>query len=176
MNNDADDSKLNKDNELDASDFASKSARKREMAALQELGTSLIDLPARHFADLPIGKPLRDALTLAKTLKSREARRRQIQYIGKLMRAENIDDIRQFLSRLEDDNKLFRQRFRQIEHLCESLVTSGDAAIEPLIAEHPELNRQKLRQLARKAGKEAIENSPTRRKLFEYLQKTLSFN
>ena len=142
----------------------SKSARKREMAALQELGESLLDLPGERLAQLPLSKRLREGLELAKKLKQREARRRQLQYIGKLMRAENHQEISAVMARFEDDNRLFRQRFQRLEKIRDDLIAddniagniSDNNALEELLRSHPELDRQHLRQLIRQTRKALV--------------------
>ena len=77
----------------DEPEFISKSARKREMTALQKTGEALLALPAKQFAKVPISDLLREALELAATLKNREGKRRQMQYVGKLMRSEDHEKI-----------------------------------------------------------------------------------
>jgi ribosome-associated protein len=139
----------------------SKSARKREMTALQELGESLLDLPTERLTQLPLSKRLREGLELAKKLKQREARRRQLQYIGKLMRAENHQEISALMARFEDDNRVFRQRFQRLEKIRDDLIADdnisdnivGDNVLEELLRSHPELDRQHLRQLIRQTRK-----------------------
>lgn len=155
--------------------FVSKSERKREMAALQKLGETLLELPAGQFSQVPVSDPLRAAVELAKTLKQREARRRQLQYIGKLMRAEDHQKIAATLAGFEDTNRLFRQHFQRLENIREALVGPGDAAFEQLVDTHHELDRQHLRQLIRQARKEAEQEKPpaASRKLFKYLRTTL---
>ncbi len=163
----------------------SKSARKREMAALQTLGESLLDLSADRFAKLPLSSGLREALNLAKSLKQREARRRQLQYVGKLMRAENYGEISAALTRFEDDNRLFRQRFKRLEKIRDELIEDSGEALEALLNSHPQLDRQHLRQLIRQAKKASLgeddaqntvatdKATAKRRKLFEYLRETI---
>src|SRR5690348_2627501 len=64
----------------------SKSERKREMQALQEIGENIIALSDGEFATIPLEGELLTAILLARRLKSGEGRRRQMQYVGKLMR------------------------------------------------------------------------------------------
>ncbi|RLA53607.1 MAG: hypothetical protein DRR42_04360 [Gammaproteobacteria bacterium] len=155
--------------------YISKSARKREMTTLQKLGEDLLNLPADQFSQLPLSNQLREALDLAKRLKQREARRRQFQYIGKLMRSENHQQIAETLARFEDDKRFFRQRFQRLEIIRDKLIEDGDQALNELINNHPELDRQHLRQLIRQARKEiATDQAPAKkRKLFRYLRDTL---
>ena len=157
----------------------SKSARKREMTALQKLGETLMALPADQLAQVPLSKGLREAFELAKNIKQREAKRRQLQFIGKLMRAENHAEISAAMTRMDDDNRLFRQRFQQLEKIRDELI-DNESALEALLDGHPELDRQHLRQLIRQARKQASSKdqapekaSAKRRKLFEYLRETL---
>ncbi len=67
----------------------SKSQRKRDMIALQKLGESLLKLTPDKLARIPLDESLHDAILVAHSIKSHEARRRQLQYIGRLMR--NVD-------------------------------------------------------------------------------------
>lgn len=154
----------------------SKSARKRQMAALQKLGESLLDLPPGPLAELPLTEKLREALALAKTLKQGEGRRRQLQYIGKLMRTERTESIAAALAEREDQERLFRQRFQRLEQLRDNLLTAaGDLVLNEVLREHRELDAQQLRQLIRQGRKEAAEGrAPTaQRKLFRYLRDNL---
>ena len=75
----------------DDEDFVSKSELKREMQRYQELGETLCDLPHNRWPDLPISDTLRAALEESRRIGKHEARRRHFQYVGKLMRDEDID-------------------------------------------------------------------------------------
>lgn len=159
----------------------SKSERKREMTALQKLGESLLELPADRLAQVPLSNSLREAVELAKTLKQREAKRRQLQFIGKLIRSENHAEISAAMTRMDDANRLFRQRFQQLEKIRDELL-EDETALETLLEDHPELDRQHLRQLIRQTRKQSSAENPApekssamRRKLFKYLRETLVF-
>ena len=67
-------------------DFKSKSQLKREMQALQTMGETLVALPNAQLDQIPLDDTLSEAIALARRLKNREGKRRQLQYIGKLMR------------------------------------------------------------------------------------------
>lgn len=159
----------------------SKSERKREMTALQKLGESLLELPADWLAQAPLSNSLREAVELAKILKQREAKRRQLQFIGKLIRSENHAEIAAAITRMDDANRLFRQRFQQLEKIRDELL-EDETALETLLEDHPELDRQHLRQLIRQTRKQSSTENPApekssamRRKLFKYLRETLVF-
>ena len=82
----------------------SKSKRKRDMQALQELGLTLVNLPASQLAKIPISEDLLELIRFARTLKSHEAKRRHMQYIGKKMREVDSDLIRTALAKMKFGN------------------------------------------------------------------------
>ncbi|HET7131413.1 MAG TPA: ribosome biogenesis factor YjgA [Gammaproteobacteria bacterium] len=77
----------------DAAEGPSRTQLKNESRDLQKLGEALLDLRADAFDALPLPELLREAIAEAKRLKSFGAKRRQLQYIGKLMRRLDADDI-----------------------------------------------------------------------------------
>lgn len=79
----------------------SKTARKKQMQALQTLGERLVPLKAEKLAQLPISETLLDAINLAKKTKQGNGQRRQLQFIGKLMRSEDHEAIERALKRLK---------------------------------------------------------------------------
>ena len=159
----------------DEPEFISKSARKREMTALQKTGEALLALPAKQFAKVPISDLLREALELAATLKNREGRRRQMQYVGKLMRSEDHEKIAEVLASFDENSRTFRLQFQRLEKLRDELIDGNSEALTHLLQQHPELERQHLRQLIRQATKEREQNkgSAASRKLFKYLRLTI---
>lgn len=150
----------------------SKSAVKREMTALQKLGEELVNLSPAKLAKIPMPEELEEAVMLARRLKNREGKRRQLQYIGKIMRVIDSDAIQRALDSFHHDSLAFRQHFQRLENWRERLVNEGDRAMEELLLEMPELDRQHLRQLIRQAQKETSQNKPpaAARKLFQYLR------
>jgi ribosome-associated protein len=153
----------------------SKSERKRAMHRLQDLGQRLADLAPETLARLPIGAPLREALLESRRITGREARRRQLQYLGKLMRAEDADAVAQALEALRADGQAERRRQHQLERWRERLIEQGDAALDEFVSHHPAADRQQLRQLARAARRErAAGQPPTKsRRLFRALREII---
>ena len=153
----------------------SKSALKREMTELQKFGQQLIDMPDSRRAQIPLSDEMRDAIALYRRLHQREAKRRQLQFIGKQMRREDSSAIASALARFEQQDQQFRQHFHRLEALRDQLIRDGDAALAELIDEHPNLDRQLLRQLIRQARQEAERGKPpaASRKLFRYLREVL---
>lgn len=165
-----DETPLNDDNNDDQP--KSKSALKREMTALQKLGEALVELSPAKLSKVPMTEQLEEAVMLARRLKNREGKRRQLQYIGKIMRTIDSDAIREKLDSFHHQSLSFRQEFQRIEQWRDRLIAEGDRAISDLLLEAPQLDRQHLRQLVRQAQKEASQNKPpaASRKIFKYLR------
>jgi len=156
-------------------DFKSKSELKREMTALQKLGEELVNLPAAKLEKIPMDEVLEDAVMLARRLKNREGKRRQLQYIGKIMRNIDSDAIKKKIESFHHQSQSFRQIHHKLEQWRDRLIDEGDTAISDLLNTHPELDRQHLRQLVRQAKKEASQNKPpaASRKIFKYLREAI---
>ena len=152
--------------------YKSKSALKREMTELQKLGEELVALPPAKLAKVTMPEQLEEAVMLARRLKNREGKRRQLQYIGKIMRNIDSDAIRQKLESFHHHSQHFRQQQHRLEQWRDKLITEGDSAVSELLQEYPELDRQHLRQLIRQAKKELSQNKPpaASRKIFKYLR------
>jgi ribosome-associated protein len=150
----------------------SKSARKREMQALQEIGETIVKLSDGEFAAIPLEGELLDAILLARRLKSGEGLRRQMQYIGKLMRHADIATIQCALQDLQNGRALHNQRFHRLEQLRDTLIIEGVSAMDKALSEYPHADRQHLRQLITTAAKEREQEKPpaAARKLFRYLR------
>jgi ribosome-associated protein len=129
----------------------SKSQRKRDMLALQDVGESLIALPASQLKTIPVPDNVLDAVMAARKMTARGALHRQKQYIGKLMRNIDAEPIMAALEALRDRERLLVSRNHKIEHWRDRLVSEGDGALAEFIAEHPDADRQQLRQLVRAA-------------------------
>jgi ribosome-associated protein len=150
----------------------SKSALKREMQELQELGHALMKLPAAHFERMPLSPEMRDAMALYKRLKHNEARRRQMQFIGKHMHREAVADIRAELEEIDNESKRFRQHFHHMEQLRDQLVQGDNDEVTAFFEQYPNIDRQELRNLVRQAKKEISQKKPpaASRKLFRFLR------
>jgi ribosome-associated protein len=150
----------------------SKSEKKREMSALQELGKRLLELSEVQVQGIGIPQELHDALKLAKTLKSHPALRRQTQYIGVLMRKIDPEPIKQAIDEMDRGQKHKARAFQQLERMRDSLVEGDDTVIEKISNRFPNADLQKIRQFARNARKEKKENQPPKhsRALFRYLR------
>jgi ribosome-associated protein len=152
----------------------SKTRRKREMLVLQELGVELVGLDDEQLAALNLPDALRDAVVQARRITRFEARRRQLQYIGKLMRGVDPEPIRAMLD--ERRARAHRQGavLRHIEAWRERLLTDREG-LAGLLAEHPGANVSRLRTLIEAARRERAEARPPHsyRELFQALRDLL---
>ena len=152
-------------------DRPSKSQLKREMSALQTLGEELLTLPADRLARLTLPDALADALREAKRLTKHEARRRQMQYIGRLMRDVDPAAIKEALDEFHGLSAAANARHHAVERLRQRLL--DDEGVLGEIAEaHRGADLQQLRQLRRNAIKEREGGKPPRafRELFRVLR------
>jgi ribosome-associated protein len=149
----------------------SKTQRKKEMHELQALGAALVELPESQLAVLRIGDELRDAVLEAKRIRAHEGRRRQLQYIGRLMRDVDPAPIRAQLDALTGHSAQEAARHRRLEALREKLL-ADDEALTAYIAEHAGADLQALRTLIRNARREQKEGRAPRafRELFRVLK------
>jgi ribosome-associated protein len=157
-------------------DYPSKSQLKRDSEALQDLGEELVNLKPSELEKVPMDEDLADAIELAHKLKGkREAWRRHLQYIGRLMRSRDTTEIEQALDVIRSRHVAGNARMHKLELLRERLIEQGDEAINELLGKYHELDRQKLRQLVRQAKKERNDNKPpvAFRELFQYLREEL---
>ena len=105
--------------------LVSKTELKRDMQELQQLGETLVGLPDKQLEKITLPDILDEAIQLARRLKHREGRRRQLQYIGKLMRDIDVTEIRQQLEQFDQQSRAFRQQFHQLEQWRDRLISRG---------------------------------------------------
>lgn len=153
-------------------DQKSKSQIKREMLELQNLGEELLGLSADQLGKIEMPEDLREAVLFAGKLKKGEALRRQLQYIGSIMREVDPEPIRLALEEVKRGRRVDAERFRNLEAWREALVEGDEGLMEEIIARFPGVDRQRLRQLILNARKEKkLERPPTSsRSLFRYLR------
>lgn len=156
----------------DEPELQSKTARKKEMLELQQLGTKLLELSNVELGELQLEDKLSEALATAKRIKSREGLRRQMQYIGKLMRNTDITQIQKVIDAREQGHKELARRFHALEQLRDQLIEQGASGMALAIEQFPDIDRQHLRNLLTQASKERNSNKPpaASRKLFKYLR------
>jgi ribosome-associated protein len=166
---------MNDENELyddDEEVIISKSQLKRESNALQEMGEELVALPASKLARIPMPDELAEAVALARKIKARGGLKRQLQYIGKIMRSIDAEPIEQALNELKNAAGKEAAKFHRLEQWRDRLIGEGDAVMGELLEEFPHADRQHLRQLIRNAQAEAAKGKPPKsaREIFRYLR------
>ena len=145
------------------------------MLAVQDLGKLLVELPASELAQIPLEPRLAEAIEAARQIKIHEAKRRQLQYIGKLMRDTDLPPIEEALDKIHRKNQSSKAEFHQIERWRDKLIAEKDTALQELQEKFPTCDRQKLRQLIRKAreDRDTSKNSGAETELFRYLRELL---
>ncbi|WP_048307915.1 ribosome biogenesis factor YjgA [Halomonas sp. PR-M31] len=159
----------------DPQDRPSKTQRKQEMQALQALGERIIALSEVQRARLPLSDDLLAAIEETSRIRSHEGRRRHMQYVGKLMRRENIEGIQQVFDEFERETLRRDHAFHRLEKWRDRLMDDeSNEALETFIAEYPDVDRQTLRQLIRNARSERKRGKPptSARKLFKLIRDT----
>jgi ribosome-associated protein len=156
----------------DQSEVPSKSQLKREALALQALGARLLDLPPARLQRMSISDRLRAALDESRKAKGHSARRRQLRWLGKILRGENSDHLAALMAQADAKQQSDNQRFHALERWRDRLLAEGDGALPELLERYPAADRQLLRSLIRSAGKEQGSGKPpaSARKLFKYLR------
>jgi ribosome-associated protein len=152
-------------------DRPSKTQRKKDMLELQALGAELVELPESRLAAMQLPESLRAAVLEAQRIKAHEGRRRQLQYIGRLMRDVDAAPIRAQLDALTGYSAQEAARHRRLESLREKLL-ADDEALTDFVSSHAGADLQALRTLIRNARREQKEGKPPRafRELFRLLK------
>jgi len=150
----------------------SKSQRKRDLQNLKKLGQALLDFGDDALRQLLLPDVLLDAVITARRIHSNSARKRQMQYIGKLLKDIDLTPVRQAIEDRERQHETHSREFHLLETLRDQLITDGDDALPGVLAHFPHADRQHLRKLARQARRENDTRQPPRasRLLFRYLR------
>lgn len=149
----------------------SKSQRKREVEALQDLGGELVKLSRDQLKKMNLPERLHLEILEAQRITQHGATRRQLQLIGKIMRDVDPEPIREHLAVIRGESDVAKAEFHALERWRERLL-ADDAALTDWLARHPQADVQYLRQLIRNARKEAAESRPPKssRLLFKLLR------
>lgn len=157
-------------------DGPSKSQLKREMQALQDLGKRMLDLSNDQLDTLPISSTLRSAIEESRRIRQNEARRRHLQYIGKVIRQEDDPEglgrqIDAFYSGSEEHTR----RHHLAERWRDRMIEEGDSAVGEFLQYCTTADIQHLRNLARNARRDVLKEKTTGqpRKLFRYLRECI---
>ena len=155
----------------------SKTRLKQASHDLQDLGEALVALPQDRIDALPLGDTLFDAVQEFKRTRSHEGRRRQMQYIGKLLRKVDTDPIRQAVLDMQLGRAKDALALHEAERWRAELIDSDDA-VTRWTSTHPDSDLQQLRSLIRSARKDAALAPEQRsgrgfRELFQFIKQSL---
>jgi ribosome-associated protein len=156
----------------DSAEPVSKSQRKRDAQEVRSLAARLIGLPAADLAAMPLDGGLRDEIERARAIRSHSARKRQLQFVAKMLRRESAEDIRAALDSLDESARQLNARQHRSEAWRDHLIEAGDQAIGELIELRRDADAQAIRQLLRNALREKERNKPpaAARSLFRLLR------
>ena len=150
----------------------SRSQKKREAQELQVLGEKLVALSKEELKQLELTEKLHTAILEAKNLTRHEARRRQLQHIGALMRKIDPEPIRAAVESAASRQYLQARKHKRIEDLRDGLIDGKIDLQKDVLQNFPEADRQHLSRLIRNACKELATNKPPKsaRVIFRYLR------
>jgi ribosome-associated protein len=140
-------------------EIVSKSEMKRDMIKLQEMGERIVALPRKKAMELPLSEMMKAAVREADRVGKNEAMRRHMQYIGRLIRSEDIPAIQEALDLLDPSTEAYGRVTGQQEQWRTRLITDPNA-LNDFIEMFPQVDRQNLRTLIRNATKEMSTEPP----------------
>ena len=153
----------------------SKTRRKKDSHALQDLGEALVALKPTQLARIEMPERLADAIAEARRISGFEARRRQMQYIGKIMRDVDSTRIAEEIDRIRTGRREDTTHHHDLERWRDRLLAE-DATADELATAVPGIDLQSIRALVRSARKEHARGQPPKssRALFRLLRKALT--
>lgn len=162
---------MHDDHHDDLAEPLSKTKRKQQVHELQDLGEELVALSADRLKKMDLPEPLREALLEAQRITSHGAKRRQLQYVGKLMREVDADPIRAALATLRGESAAEVARMHRLERLRTQLL-ADEKTLAQIADTYPGVDLQHLRALRRSALKEQEQQKPPRsyRAIFQLLK------
>ncbi len=149
----------------------SKTKQKEVMHELRDLGAELVELSVGQLKRINVPENIFDAVRECQKITAHGARRRQIQYLGKLMRSVYDEPIRAGLALLRGESSAETARLHRLERLRVRLL-EDEAVLTEIAAQWPGVDLQHLRTLRRNALKEKENNKPPKnfRAIFQILQ------
>jgi len=151
---------------------------KRDIAVLHDLAECLTQLAAVQLERLQLPGNLYNAIRTAADMPLKGARKRQLKFITGLLRKIDVEPIKAGLAKLTRQSAHAAREHHQIEQWRDKLLAEGDSALGCLLQDYPQADRQQLRQLLRRAKKEAEADKPLQsaRAIYQYLKELFSSN
>lgn len=125
---------------------------KNEAKELQKIGKQLLELSTDQLEKMDLPEALKNAVKDARQMRQHEAKRRQLQYIGKLMREVDSEPILKSLRNIQQGDHQKALEFKKIESWRDALKKGDTEIIDEIIDTCPAAQRQRLNQLSRNAG------------------------
>ncbi len=162
-----------KGNHIEEQPLASKSQRRRDALETKSLASELIKLNAARLGRVPLDDSVRSAIIEARQIRSNVARKRQLQYVAKLLRRIDPEPIVQTLEGFDSEARQLTGRQHRSEAWRDFLLETGDQAVGVLMQQRDDVDTQAIRQLIRNAQKESARGKPpaSARAIFRLLRK-----
>ena len=160
----------------DLDEGPSKSEVKRQMHARQALGKTLTELSEKQLKLMPIeDEKLLAALRETRRISSKNALKRHLQFVGKLMRDVDPEPIEEALESMGRPAREANEAFHNLEIMRDDILAAGVSGTEIVMTRWPQADRQQLRQLILQHQREQQKGKPpaASRKLFRYLRELL---
>lgn len=152
----------------------SKSARKRERLALQDLAEEMLGLPRAALEGLGLGADTWAAIDETARIKDRRAMRRHVKRVANCLARENTAPLQALLDARAEQARQATARHHRVERWRARLIEEGDAALTELLDAYPQADRQRLRTAVRAAQRDAERGRPEApRKLFRLLRELM---
>lgn len=149
----------------------SKSQKKRDMQALREMATQLTELSTDILSSIEDPR-VRESIDAAKKITKGNARKRQLQYVAKLLSKTDIEPIQALLDTLDASSVTYVQKFHQLEQWREQLLSGEGDPLSEIFNNHPDTDRQQLRAMVKNARveREKGEHQVHYKRLFQFLK------
>ncbi|AFC85170.1 ribosome biogenesis factor YjgA [Frateuria aurantia] len=154
----------------------SRSQQRRDALAMLTLAGQLVDMPPSRLARLQLPEDILREIAQTRRITAHIARKRQLQFLAKLMRRHGEETFVEARAALGENREKQRQEtaaMHRLESLRDRLIAeTGDEALTRLIDEHPDMDRQRLRNLVRQARLERDKAKPPKayREIFQLLK------
>ncbi|MEZ0576573.1 ribosome biogenesis factor YjgA [Halodesulfovibrio aestuarii] len=156
----------------ESEEYISRSEKKRRSTAIQKIGEELASFPISAIRSFNLPPALLQEYEELHKITKHEAKRRKMQYIGKMLREVDIEPIRARIEEVQEGKAAVAADFHHLEHLRERLIQGDKEAMDAVLELYPDVDIQKLRQLVRNTKKEMEKQKPLKssKLLFRYLR------
>lgn len=153
-------------------EYLSRSEKKRRSTAIQKIGEELASFPISAIRSFNLPPDLLQEYEELYTITKHEAKRRKMQYIGKMLREVDIEPIKARIEEVQEGKAAQSADFHHLERLRERLLQGDKDALNSVVESYSNVDIQKLRQLIRNAKKEMEKQKPLKssKLLFRYLR------